>query len=76
MDNRYSKIYETESLNVALSGIERARRRVFIQISKKLEADLVQYPVARAVNDAYRYHSVCTLLDGLIEAANAVKSAP
>ena len=76
MDNRYSKIYETESLNVALSGIERARRRVYLQIDKKLRADLVEYPVARAVNDAYRYHSVCTLLDGLIEAADSVNSEP
>lgn len=76
MDNRYSKIYETESLNVALSGIERARTRVFKNIRENASKDLITYPVARAVNDAYRYHSVCTLLDGLIEAANAVKSDP
>ena len=76
LGNRYSKTYEVESLNIALSGIERARRRVFLQIEKKMKTGLVEYPVGRAVNDAYRYHTVCTLMDGLIEAANAVKSSP
>lgn len=41
-----------------------------------MEKDLVKYPVSRAVNDARRYHAVCTLTDGLIEAARAANSTP
>ena len=72
----YGDAYEVQALNVAMSGIERARTRVFLNILKDVGKCLEKYPVARAVNDARRYHSVCTLTDGLIEASRAANSTP
>ncbi len=72
----YDDVYEAQALNVAMSGIERARTRVFLNIRNDMGKGLEQYPVARAVNDARRYHSVCTLTDGLIEASRAANSTP
>ena len=76
LQSMYGTTYEVASLNVAMSGIERARTRVFLQLQRSMKKDLLEYPVARAVNDAFRYHSVCTLTDGLIEASRAASSTP
>ena len=59
-----------------MSGIEHARTRVFKKTLNDVTKDLKEYPVARAVNDAFRYHSVCTLTDGLVEASRAANSDP
>ena len=72
----HREIYEVESLNIVMSGIERARTRVFKQILPNMKEDLQTYPVARAVNDAFRYHAVCTLTDGIVEASRAANSEP
>ena len=68
--------YHVASVNVALSGIARARTRVFLNIKDSMAKGLLDYPVARAVNDAFRYHSVCSLADGMIEASRAANSMP
>ena len=60
---------------IALSGIELARTRIFRQILKHQEHDLVKYPLSRAANDALRYHSVCNLVEGIDESSAAVENA-
>lgn len=67
--------FRETKMNIALSGVELARTRVFKQIIRSKDDDLKSYPVGRAVNDAMRYHGVCTLADGLSESAGAVEAA-
>lgn len=67
--------FRETKLNIALAGVELARTRVFKQIIRSRREDLVDYPVGRAINDALRYHGVCTLADGLSEAGGAVEAA-
>ncbi len=76
ISSTHRKTYEVESLNIVMSGIERARTRVFKQILPNMTKDVQTYPVARAVNDAFRYHAVCTLTDGFVEASRAANSEP
>ncbi len=35
-----------------------------------------KYPVAQAVNDAFRYNNVCTLADGINESSQVLEKAP
>ena len=67
--------FRETKMNIALSGIELARTRVFKQIVRSAGDDLTAYPVGRAINDALRYHGVCTLAEGLSEAGSAVEAA-
>ena len=67
--------FRETKMNIALSGVELARTRLFRQIIRSREDDLEVYPVGRAINDAMRYHGVCTLADGLSESAGAVEAA-
>ena len=56
----------------ALTGIEIARTRVFRQIRRSQKKDLINYPLSRAVNDAIRYHSVCSLMEGVAEVSKSL----
>lgn len=67
--------FRETKMNIALSGVELARTRMFKQIVRSRQEDLATYPVGRAINDAMRYHGVCTLADGLSESAGAVEAA-
>lgn len=67
--------FRETKMNIALSGVELARTRLFKQIIRSRQDDLDAYPVGRAINDAMRYHGVCTLADGLSESAGAVEAA-
>ena len=67
--------FRETKMNIALSGVELARTRLFKQIVRSRRDDLETYPVGRAINDAMRYHGVCTLADGLSESAGAVEAA-
>ncbi|MCY3837690.1 MAG: hypothetical protein OXH09_03405 [Gammaproteobacteria bacterium] len=67
--------FRETKMNIALSGVELARTRLFKQIIRSREDDLETYPVGRAINDVMRYHGVCTLADGLSESAGAVEAA-
>lgn len=72
--NAVSSVWEDNYLNkteVALSGIELGRTKIFRQIRDGQKKSVYDYPVARAVNDALRYHSACSRADG----QNAVDSA-
>jgi len=67
--------FRESKLAVAVAGIELARTSIFYQIKEKYAADLKNYPVSRAFNDALRYHGVCNLADGLDAAGGAVEDA-
>ncbi len=67
--------FRETKLAIALSGIELARTRIFKSILEDQNKSLEEYPITRAVNDALRYHNVCTLADGLSESAGAVEAA-
>lgn len=67
--------FRETKMNIALSGVELGRTRLFQQIIRSRQDDLETYPVGRAINDAMRYHGVCTLADGLSESAGAVEAA-
>ncbi len=62
----------TKNLKAALDGIEIGRTRIYKQILKGRKKSLLDYPVARAVNDAFRYHSICNLSEGRSEVDNAL----
>ena len=59
-------------MEVAQQGIELARSRVFRQINGGQEKNLLEYPLARAVNDALRYHAVCNVAEGKSEASRSL----
>ncbi len=61
--------------DVTIAGIELARTKKFKQIIKSRTDDVLDYPVSRAVNDALRYHSVCSLVEGIAESEAAVENA-
>ena len=63
-----------DDLQTTLLGIELARSRIFRQIHDQRQADLIDYPVSRAVNDAIRYHGVCNLEEGDAEASKATST--
>lgn len=67
--------FRETKLAIALSGVELARTRIFKQVKDQEGKSVEEYPVARAVNDAFRYHNVCTLAEGLSESAGAVEAA-
>ena len=49
---------------------------MYVSIARQsARENLIDYPVGRAINDALRYHGVCTLADGLSEAGGAVEAA-
>lgn len=62
----------TNNLQNTQMGIEAERTRIFKQILYSQSKNLVAYPVARAVNDAKRYHGVCNRTDGKAQAARAL----
>ena len=61
----FEKRFAEQRLSIALSGIEYARTNIFKKILENSEESLTKYPVSRAVNDALRYHDVCSLQAGL-----------
>lgn len=63
---------DDERIRIALLGIELARTSLFKKLIKEHGKSLSEYPVNRAVNDAFRYHGVCNLQDGLAASADAV----
>lgn len=63
---------DDERVKIALLGIELARTDLFKKLIKDHSKSLSQYPVNRAINDAFRYHGVCNLQDGLSVSADAV----
>ena len=65
----------TDDLQDALNGIEIARTNIFRQILGRQDDNLLEYSVSRAVNDAIRYHNVCNLEEGRIEASSALSDA-
>ena len=65
--------YTNDLANTQL-GIELARTRIFRNILSEQEKDLLGYPLARAVNDAKRYHGVCNRTDGRSQASRAISS--
>lgn len=73
--NAFGELFEdeyTSQLEDARQGIEIARTRIFRQILEEQEESLKDYPLARAVNDALRYHSVCNMTEGIAEISRAL----
>lgn len=66
--------FQDSRLEVALSGIELARTRIFKQLRKNRNKPVPDYPVSQAVNDAFRYNNVCAFSEGLRESNEAVQS--
>ena len=66
--------FRESKMEIALAGIELARTRVFKQLDGSKGKAVKDYPVSRAVNDAFRYHNVCTLSEGIRESKEAVQS--
>jgi len=60
------------NLENTLMGIELARTRIFKNMLDGQGKDLLEYPVARAINDAKRYHGVCNRADGSTQASRAL----
>ena len=67
--------FRDSKIELAISGIELARTRIFKQISDEKTKRLEDYPVTRAYNDALRYHNACNLPEGLSVTSGAVKAA-
>ena len=65
----------TTHLQTVILGIEIARTDVFMNILEDQQSDLLEYPLARAVNDAMRYHEVCNFETGLSTASRALSNA-
>ena len=65
----------SDEIQDTLNGIEIARSRIFDQIHDQRNSNLLEYPVSRAVNDAIRYHNVCNLEEGRMEASSALSDA-
>ena len=71
----FESYFRDTKIELAISGIELARTRIFKQISDKKKKPIEDYPVTRAYNDALRYHNVCNLPEGLSATSGAVKEA-
>ena len=65
----------TTHLQTVVLGIEIARTDVFMNILESQDSDLLEYPLARAVNDAMRYHGVCNFETGLSTSSRALSTA-
>ena len=65
----------TAHLQTVILGIEIARTDVFMNILENQDSDLLEYPLARAVNDAMRYNEVCNFETGLSTASRALSDA-
>ena len=72
VDDEFEKLFAEKRLSLTLTGIEVARTRIFKQIIGSAKDDLIEYPVSRAINDALRYHSVCSRQAGLDESSRLV----
>ena len=71
----YGRLIEDGYINdleTAQQGIEIARSDVFGQILDGQEKNLLEYPLSRAVNDALRYHAVCTISEGKAKASSSL----
>ena len=71
----FGSYFRDSKIEIAMSGIELARTRIFKQITDNKQKPLAAYPVTRAYNDALRYHNVCNLPEGLSASSGAVKAA-
>ena len=73
--SNFSNYFRDSKIEIAISGIELARTRIFKQIAGNKKKPLADYPVTRAFNDALRYHNICNLPEGLGASSGAVKAA-
>ena len=62
-------------VQIAVSGIELGRTRVFLRIRDSQSDSITEYPVTRAINDALRYHAQCDLIQGLENASGSLEDA-
>lgn len=73
--SQYNEAYFNNlAINVISSGITSQREGILLQINAKKTADLIEYPVNRAIADAVQYHSVCNIISGLETAAVATRN--
>lgn len=74
--SQYNEAYFNNlALNVISSGISKQREGLILQINKKRNHNLIDYPVNRAVADALSYHAACNIVTGLETAAVATRAA-
>ena len=74
--SQYNEAYFNNlALNVISSGISKQREGLILQINKKRNQNLIEYPVNRAIADALSYHAACNIVTGLETAAVATRAA-
>jgi hypothetical protein len=61
--------------HVVADGIDSRRRATYLQIIEKGQRQpYADYPLSQAIKDAVRYHAQCSLITGLSEAGDAIRT--
>jgi hypothetical protein len=61
--------------HVVADGIDSRRRATYVQIIERGQHQpYALYPLSQAIKDAVRYHSQCSLISGLAEASDAIRT--
>ena len=67
--------FANRTIQVLAQGFDTRRDRLYNKIIDRQKFDLSQYPVEAAVKDAVQYHTQCSLIAGLQEAAISIDRA-
>ena len=72
----YNQAYFSNlAAHVAVAGIDLHRSRIYEQIlSQGKSKSIDDYPLQAAIKDAFKYHAACSIMTGLVEAQNAIKT--
>ncbi len=67
--------FHSLTIQVITDGADARRREIYDEILERQTASIDAYPVQAAVKDAITYHSECSLLSGLKQAALSIERA-
>ncbi len=61
--------------HVIVAGIELQRTRIYEQIAARGQSKSINdYPLQAAIKDAFRFHGACSIMAGLVQAQEAIKT--
>ena len=67
--------FSNQTMHVLVSGFEKVREREARELNNRQACPIQEYTLMDGIGDAMRYHSSCSLLSGLSEAAEAIDRA-
>ena len=67
--------FSNQTMHVLVSGFEKVRERESREMNNRQACPIEDYSVMDGIGDALKYHSSCSLLTGLSEAAEAIDRA-